>query len=183
MKKNTVLYILLLALIILNGFFLYNYLGRPGNNKPNEPQKNKDFIVKELGFNAIQLEEFNEKSKGHHEIIMRLSDNIRDLKDSLFGMLSQDSINETAIDSISSLICKKETEKEKEIFNHFRMIRDIANDKQKEKFESILMDALRQGDSGNRPPPPNGDHRPPPPEEPKGIDGPDGHRPPPPNNL
>jgi hypothetical protein len=97
--------------------------------------------------------------------------------------LSQDSINETAIDSISSLICKKETEKEKEIFNHFRMIRDIANDKQKEKFESILMDALRQGDSGNRPPPPNGDHRPPPPEEPKGIDGPDGHRPPPPNNL
>ena len=61
------------------------------------------------------------------------------------------------------------TKKEKEIYYHFRMIRDIANDEQKEKFEGILLDALRQGDQGNRPPPPNGQdgQRPRPPHPPK----------------
>ena len=136
------------------------------NDKPGRPDGNRDFIVKELGFNAAQLEQYKEKNKGHHETMMRISDDIKDLKDNLFGTLTDKTISESTIDSISSLICEKETEKEKEIYSHFRMIRDIANDKQKEKFEKILMDALRHGERGNRPPPPNGEegHRPPPPQ-------------------
>ncbi len=164
MKKNTILYILLIFLIVVNGFFLFNYMGKPNDNIPNKSKRNRDFIVKELGFNKTQLAQFRENSKGHHETIMRLSDDIKELKDSLFETLSDDSINEATIDSISTLVCAKETEKEKETFYHFKMIRDIANDKQKEKFKSILMDALRQGDKGNRPPPLNREegHRPPP---------------------
>ena len=163
MKKNTILYVLLVFLFVVNGFFLFNYMGIRSENRPKEPQRNKSFIVKELGFNAAQLEQFNKKSKGHHETMIRLSDSIKALKDKLFSTLSDDSITEETIDSISSLICEKETEKEKEVFYHFKMIQDIANDQQKEKFNSILMDALRQGDHGNRPPP-NGEegHRPPP---------------------
>ncbi|MBU2929678.1 hypothetical protein [Winogradskyella psychrotolerans] len=164
MKNNTILYVLLIFLIVVNGFFLYNYIGSVNDTRPNEPQRNNEIIVKELDFNAEQLKEFKERSKGHHKTIMRLSDDVRALKDQLFGTLSNDSISEKTIDSITALICVKETEKEKEIFYHFRMIQDISNEKQKEKFQRILMDALRQGESANRPPPPNGEegHRPPP---------------------
>lgn len=139
-------------------------MGKNNDNRPSQSQRDKNIIVKELGFNTEQLKQFNEKSKGHHETIMRLSDDVRELKDKMFGTLSNDSINKKTIDSITSLICEKETEKEKEIFYHFKMIQDISNDKQKEKFKRILMDALRQGENANRPPPPNGDegHRPPP---------------------
>ena len=164
MKKNSILYILIVCLIIFNVFFLFNYIKTPNDDRPDRPDGNRDFIVKELGFNVTQLELFNEESKGHHDVMMRLSDDVKDLKDELFSTLSNDSINDTTIDSISGLICEKETEKEKEIYSHFRMIKDIANDNQKEKFEKILMDALRHGDRGNRPPPPNSEegHRPPP---------------------
>ena len=58
--------------------------------------------------------------------------------------------------------------------DHFKMIQNIATDKQKEKFKTILMDALRQGDQGNRPPPNGEDGRRPPPRG-----GSEGHRPPP----
>ncbi len=169
MKKNLILYILLVFLIAANVFFLYLYMGKSNDSMPSMPERNKNFIVKELGFNASQLEQFKENSKGHFKTMMGLSNDIKELKDNLFGTLSDDSVNEAAIDSISALICEKETEKEKEIYYHFRMIRDIANDKQKEKFEGILLDALRQGDQGNRPPPPNGqdDQRPRPPHPPK----------------
>ncbi|SDR95503.1 hypothetical protein [Winogradskyella sediminis] len=164
MKKNAILYILLVFLIVVNGFFLYNYMGLSRNDRPKGQQRDKDFIVKELNFNAAQLEEFNEKNKGHHQTIKNLSDEVKVLKDYLFSMLSNDSINPKIIDSITSLVCEKETAKEKETFYHFKMIHNISNEKQKEKFKSILFDALRQGDNANRPLPPNmtEGHRPPP---------------------
>tara|TARA_R110002049_G_scaffold207799_3_gene378220 strand:+ start:1679 stop:2107 length:429 start_codon:yes stop_codon:yes gene_type:complete len=142
-------------------------MGKSFDNSPKRPQENRNFIVKELGFNKTQLEQFRENSEGHHEIMMRLSDDVKNLKDNLFDRLSDNSINDATIDSISSLICEKEKQKEKEIFYHFKMIQDLSNDKQKEKFKTILKDALRQGGQGNRPPPPS-----------KGK----GHRPPPRNN-
>jgi len=163
MKKNVILYVLLVFLIVVNGFFLFNYIGNNNARNINEPQRNRNFIVKELGFNKTQLDQFREKSKGHHISMMRLSDEIKDLKDELFGKLSDDFVDESVIDSISSLICEKEKIKEKEVFYHFKMIQELSNDTQKEKFKTIIMDALRQDDTGQRPPPRDGEgHRPPP---------------------
>ncbi|RED42679.1 hypothetical protein DFQ10_10886 [Winogradskyella eximia] len=164
MKKNNILYILVAFLIVVNGFFLFNYMSESNENTSKGPQGNRDFIVKELGFNKAQLAQFKENSQGHHQIMMRLSDEIKGLKDELFSKLSEDGINESTIDSISSLICEKEKLKDKEIFYHFKMIQELSNDKQKEKFKTIIKDALRQGDQGQRPPPPGEGkgHRPPP---------------------
>ncbi|WP_407556829.1 hypothetical protein [Winogradskyella sp. 4-2091] len=165
MKKNTILYVLLIFLIVVNGFFLFNYIGKGHDEGPRESQQNKEFIIEELGFDASQIKQFREKSKGHHKTMMQMSDDVRKLKDQLFGTLSNDIVSEAKIDSISNLICEKEKEKEKEIFYHFKMIRDIANEEQREKFNNLLLDALRKGDRGNRPPPRDGieEHRPPPP--------------------
>ena len=139
-------------------------MGNNNSKNQREPQKDRDFIVKELGFDKSQLEQFREKSEGHHETMMRLSDDIRNLKDNLFDKLTDNSINDVTLDSISSLICEKEKQKDKEVFSHFKMIQDLSNVKQKEKFKIILKDALRRGDQGNRPPPHGNEegHRPPP---------------------
>ncbi|WP_299100697.1 hypothetical protein [uncultured Winogradskyella sp.] len=165
MKKNTILYVLLIFLIAVNGFFLFNYIGKGNAKGPRESQQNKEFIIEELGFDASQIKQFRKKSKGHHKTMMQMSDDVRKLKDQLFGTLSNDIVSEATIDSISNLICEKEKEKEKEIFYHFKMIRDIANEEQREKFNNLLLDALRKDDRGNRPPPRDGieGHRPPPP--------------------
>ncbi len=168
MKKNLVLYILLIFLIAVNGFFLFNYIGKNGNNGQKGPKGPEKFIVKELGFNEAQLEQFREKSQGHHEAMMNMSDDIRGLKDELFDNLSNDSVKESTIDSITSLIGKKQKAKEEEAFYHFKMIREICNDKQKEKFKNIIRDALHRGGlRGQMPPLPEGTerHRPPPKED------------------
>ncbi|MGB3608634.1 MAG: hypothetical protein WA775_15125 [Psychroserpens sp.] len=159
MNKNTILYTLIIFLIVVNGFFLFEYMAKKNDVRPHEPQRDKNFIVNELGFNAEQLERFNKNSEGHHETMMRLSDSIKDLKDKMFRALSDDSISESTVDSISSLICEKGKEKEKEVFYHFKMIKEISNDEQKEKFNSILLDALQKGNRGNRPPPKGADGR------------------------
>ena len=155
MKKNTIIYSLLVFLVIMNMFFLYNYMFKPTNINEQRQQNNKDFIVSELGFSEEQKAEFRKKSISHHEAMRRLNDEIKILKDELFGKLSDDMVNDGVIDSITSLIGEKEKSKEQEVFRHFKMIQELSNDKQKEKFKMIIMDALRRNDRGaNRIPPP-----------------------------
>lgn len=145
MKKNLILYILLVFLIVVNGFFLYNHIGSTTNKKPRKPQQPSNFIVKELGFNAVQLEQFREKNQKHKEAMMKLSEDIKDLKDALFNKLSDDSVNEKTIDSITSLLGQKEKEKRTNVFYHFKEIQNICNTKQKEKFRRIINHALHNG--------------------------------------
>lgn len=165
MKKNLILYILLVFLIVVNGFFLFNYMGNGNDKKQNNPNRPGDFIVKELGFNKAQLEQFGKNSKGHHQTMIGLSADIRNLKDELFDRLSDSSLNKVTVDSITTLIGEKEKEMETETFYHFKTIQSICNDKQNEKFKKIIKDALhRGGERGQRPPPGGGEgHRPPPP--------------------
>lgn len=165
MKKNIVLYISLVFLIVVNAFFLFNYMGKGHGKKSKEQKGPGHFITKELGFNKSQLVQFEEVSKGHHETMMQLSDDIKDLKDELFNGLSDTSVDEVAIDSITTLIGKKAKLKELEVFGHFKKVQEICNTKQKEKFAAIIKDALhRAGGRGQRPPRRNGEkgHHPPP---------------------
>ncbi len=178
MKKNLLLYILLIFLIVVNGFFLFNYIGNSNSKKLEGPQSPGNFIAKELGFNKTQLEQFRENNQMHHETMMSLSEDIRGLKDELFNRLSDANIAEKVVDSITTLIAQREKEKETEVFYHFKSIQEICNEKQKEKFKDMINDAIRlEGLRDQEPPPPegaNGQRRPHP-------EGPDGHRPPPKN--
>ena len=149
MTKNTILYVLLTFLIIANGFFLYDYLGKPDRNGP---RKNPEqFIVKELNFNTNQMQEFKGLGKNHRERMRRLDQEQKQLKNQLFSKISEKNINPLEIERISSLIGENNKNKDLEVFNHFRAIQEICNAPQKQKFKKIVMDALHKG-----PPPRNG---------------------------
>ena len=163
MKKNLLLYILLVFLIIVNGFFLFNSIGKTSGGKQNERQRPGDFIIKELGFNELQLEQFRALNHEHHRTMRHLSDGIKELKDDLFDELTVSPINDILIDSITSLIGKRQKEKETEVFYHLRSIQEICNSKQKEKFKNIIIDALQKGGGKDKPPHRRGDERRPPP--------------------
>lgn len=164
MKKNLLLYILLIFLIIVNGFFLFNYMGKTNAGKQSERQRPGDFIIKELGFNELQLEQFRALNHEHHRTMRHLSGDLKILKDDLFDELSISPTNDMLIDSMTSLIGKKQKERETEVFYHFKRIQEICNSSQKEKFEKIIIDALRRGGRKDKPPHRRDDkHRPPPP--------------------
>lgn len=163
MKKNLLLYILLIFLIVVNGFFLYNYLGNGSSEKPKGPPGVGSFIVKELGFNDTQLEAFKTLSQRHHHRMRNLSDDVKVLKDAMFNGLFEVTENKPVIDSITLLIGDKEKEKEREVFHHFKKVQQLCDENQKVKFQKIIKDALRKGGREQRPPRQGGDgYRPPP---------------------
>jgi hypothetical protein len=150
MKKNLLLYILLIFLIIVNGFFLFNYIGKPQMKGPRGPKGPSTFIAKQLNFDDTQLEEFNKLDNSHRKRMRVIFDNLRELKGELFHNISN---NENKIDSIATLIGNTEKQKELEVINHFRDVLSICNERQKKHFDEIMRDALHQDRrKGQRPP-------------------------------
>lgn len=184
MNKNILLYILLVFLIVVNGFFLFNYLGNSAD-KPNEMERKRpmDFIVEVLEFDDNQIEQFEKLNEEHHQSMIKYTEDTKNLKDELFTLITADDVSNTKIDSIIGLLGVKEQEREKSIFYNLRGIQSICNDKQKANFEKIIKDALRKSGNGG----PRGGGPPPNRERPEGrMDGPPPHgRPdgPPPEDM
>lgn len=147
MKKNLLLYILLAFLIGVNGFFLFNYLGKPGIKGSRGPE---NFIVKELKFDESQLDKFKTIGNKHHKKMRIISDEIGELKDALFNKISDTSLNNQEIDSIITLIGRKERDKETEVFYHLRAIQELCNDEQKKRFNDIVKNARRPRGNPNQ---------------------------------
>lgn len=149
MKKNVLLYILLAFLIIVNGFFVVNYLGKSKKHRGSKDDR-RNYIVKKLDFNEAQMVQFEELKNGHREKIKSLSDDIKVLKNDLYDNISNPNFREANLDSITTLIAMKEKEKDIVVFKHFKNIEGICNDEQKDKLKLIIKDALhRQGRRGD----------------------------------
>lgn len=161
MKKNIILYSLIIFLIIVNGFFLFHFLRNPEMPMQRSGGENpENFILKELEFNANQKEHFIILSETHRNNMQSISEELKELKDLLFSKILEKSINSKEIDSITSLIGEKEKAIDMTTFNHFRVIQNMCNEKQKEKFERIIKDAIHRGNPQERP---EGKDGPPPP--------------------
>lgn len=127
----------------MNGFFIYNYLGRPAHKGPKE---SGNFIVKQLKFNETQLQQFNTLEENHHNAMKAIGDDVKSLKDDLFQKISATTVNESSIDSVIHLISEKEELKEKEMFNRLRGIYELCDEQQKERFSEIIQKARKFGD-------------------------------------
>ena len=175
MKKNLPLYILLIFLIVVNAFFLYNYLGSGVKDQETKERKPPgSFLVKELGFDDAQKDQFIALTREHHQKTRRILDEVRVLKDELFMGLSDASLESVNTDSIASLIGENEKRKELLTFEHFSEVQKLCNAEQKQKFSKIIKDALRRvsRDEGPHEGRPDGD-------KPENSEGFNGNRPPP----
>ncbi len=168
MKKNLLLYIILIFLIVVNGFFLYKQFGTSEKRGPQR-SNSANFISEQLQFDATQLEKFEELHGTHREKINTILRDIRASKDMLFDKASDKSVDSLEIEGLTTQIAKMEKAKGLETFRYFNAISRICNENQRERFRQIVKDGLRLQSprNGNRPPgAPGRERRPPnPPRE------------------
>lgn len=140
MKKNRLLYILLIVLVVMNGFFMVKIFGdkHPPDRNPGK------FIAKELHFDETQMQEFEKINNVHHDAMREVSREIKELKDALFNELSGTEVNEVKINDITRRIGEKERQKGLETFYHFKAVQKICTEEQRSRFNSIIQDALHR---------------------------------------
>ncbi|MCB0400214.1 MAG: hypothetical protein KDD26_11455 [Winogradskyella sp.] len=142
MKKQTILYILLIVLFLSNVFFVFHYVGRFGH-KDHKPRFS---MVEELNFNQEQQEAYNAMKSTHFEKMKSYSRRISELKQEMYSNVGEQEISEAFLDSVVDLIAIEEKNKDLEMYKHFREVRDICNDKQKEQLSKIIKDAIKRRD-------------------------------------
>lgn len=152
--KSKLLPILLILLVLLNGFLIFMLIGKPHENRPNQPQRN--FLTEQLNFSETQKEEFNTFDETHRELMMSLDKEIRENKDVLFNSFSNKKMN---IDSLTIKTGLLEGEKDAELFRFFSKVRNICTEEQTVEFDKIINNALK----GGKGKPPRGERRMPPP--------------------
>lgn len=142
MKKQTILYTLLIVLFLSNVFFVFHYVGRFGH-KDNKPRFS---MVEELNFNQEQQEAYNTMKSTHSEKMKSYSKRISELKQEMYSNVGEQEISEAFLDSVVDLIAIEEKNKDLEMYKHFREVRGICNDKQKEQLSKIIEDAIKRRD-------------------------------------
>lgn len=140
MKKNTLLYILLVFLVVMNGFFMFKIFG----DKPPRGGNPGKFIAKELQFDATQMQSFSKINDAHHEAMMTISREIKELKDQLFDEISETTTNEAKVNDITRQIGEKEQQKDLKTFYHFKEVQKICTDEQRTRFNTLVQDALKK---------------------------------------
>ncbi|WP_411031959.1 Spy/CpxP family protein refolding chaperone [Spongiimicrobium sp. 3-5] len=141
MKKNLLLTLLLVFLVLMNGVLLFLFFSKP----PRRSGPPHMFVVKELNFNTLQMEQYQVLDQKFEQGMRPLHHRRRQLKNEMFKMISEGNGSVKEIDSITDLIGDSEKERDLKVYYHFRAIYELCNPEQKKRFQRIVQDALQRG--------------------------------------
>ncbi len=100
------------------------------------------FLIEQLKFNNEQTQKFKELRREHQQIVRPLMDSIRMLKDDYFDLINVEQIDTSKLIEFSLLITEKHRRVDIATFYHFKKIREICNNEQRQKFNDIIKDGL-----------------------------------------
>ena len=149
MKKNILLIVLFVFLMVMNGVLLFLVVEKPAQRQ-RPPRK---FISSQLDFNDEQTDRFMELDQEHHRKMRRIDDELHELKNMLFSQLGNADLSDEELDSLTQSIGELTKARETEVFRYFGQIEKICNETQKRKLKRIVSGALRPRPPGNGPPP------------------------------
>ena len=97
----------------------------------------QSLILKKLNFSGDQITAYEALVRNHRKITKETKDDIRELKKRLYGLLYLEPKSPEVIQLLNE-ISDKERSLDEETFEHFRRVRDLCNEEQKKKFESVI---------------------------------------------
>lgn len=135
MNKKTlnriIIAVLLTSNLILLGFIFFS--------RPPRPPMPKQFIIKKLGFDKVQIEKYEGLIKTHQEAMFQLESKMKVSKKELYSSLSRyDDMQ--ANDSLLAELGKTQIEIEKLHYQHFSEIKKICRKEQIPAFEALSVE-------------------------------------------
>jgi hypothetical protein len=147
-SKNKSLIFIIIALLLTNigvlGYFLW--FKQPPPKKDNNPQTWMiNALQKDVGFNDQQVAQYKELNEEHWKRLKPIFDDIRKSKDSLFKLLSDETINDSVINSRAQSIAEKQKIVDVQAFNNFKRIRGLCSTpEQRVKYDSLIQRIMRK---------------------------------------
>lgn len=105
---------------------------------PAPPIGAKEFIITKLDLNEEQQKVFEQLREEHFEEMKKLQANISNEKEAMYNMLKSENPDTTLTFIHIAKVMQNEERLERITFEHFRKVRAICNDEQKQHFDVIL---------------------------------------------
>ncbi len=147
MKKETLLTIAVLVLIVLNVTLLVVFYVNQGRHpfmqlppRGNEPGPGK-VIIERLKLDNEQKKEFGKLKQEHQQKVRAIQEESRRLQDELFGLLKEPQQDSAKVRAIIDSIGNNRKELEQALFSHFASIKALCKtDEQKKLFDDFIDD-------------------------------------------
>jgi Spy/CpxP family protein refolding chaperone len=150
---NKILIIAVVLLLVVNGTMLF-FMLRNRNHHPEKFEGGKggpfDMMVKELNMTDQQQTDFKKLKEEHFKVIRPLFDSVRVLKQSLFGLVKQETANDSLISKYSNLISERQAAIDKLTIDHFRKVRALFSEEQQKKFDDFVQKMMQRRGPGWR---------------------------------
>ncbi len=146
MNNSKFLKIVIVLLLLINlSTISFMWLHRP-------PKKDAvgDFFSKELQFTAKQREQFEALKREHHEAKEALQEMDKEKHDAYLELLKNPSVDSVTVRNAAAEILKIKEKEELAMFYHFKKVRAICDEKQKQLFDKIIKEAARMMGSKQR---------------------------------
>ena len=147
-SKNRSLIFIIITLLLTNigvlGYFLWP---KTPQKKPENDRHNWmiNALQKDVGFNEEQVAQYKQLNDDHWKKIKPMFEDIRKSKDSLFKLLSDESVNDSVINIKTEAIAQKQKAIDVQAFNNFKKIRALCStQEQRVKYDSLIQRLMRK---------------------------------------
>lgn len=136
--QNKLLVLLVAILLVANLCLMLYFFVFKNHHESDKSRPVSDFVQRELGLNAEQAERFKQLRDEHRAAVRPVVDDMKRLKDSLYNLLRDPQVNDSAAKAIAKQIGEKQQEWEMLIFHHFEKVRAICDSSQLPKLDTLV---------------------------------------------
>lgn len=151
-NKNLLIIIavLLLTNIGVLAYFLW-YKKQPEKQEQRDNRNNgiADQLQKEVGFTPEQIAQYKQLKDKQRETIRPMYDEMRKAKDSLFRLLKDSAISDSATRIAADRIAERQKMLDLQTFTYFRKVRTLCTPEQLPKYDTLIQNMFSKM---NRPP-------------------------------
>jgi hypothetical protein len=143
--------ILLVANIALVSFFLLKNDDYKHEKRPDKKAMISAFLKNEIGFDTLQLRQYDTLSDRHKENMKKMMDSLRIPKDQQFKELAAANFNDSAMNSMAGQSATAQKAMELQMFTHLKNISLLCRPEQLPKFDSLFGKIFnRKGGDGKK---------------------------------
>lgn len=148
MNKVTLLTLLVVVLLVVNGISLYILFQKHDRRRDGAP--NPRMLFAKLQLDDKQEQQFEELRKVHFkERDLLRAEDVR-IRKEIAAMISKQVTDSMKLDSLTSLLAANRKKFELGFYNHFRQLQLLLKPEQKPKFEEILNEIILRQSQGER---------------------------------
>jgi periplasmic protein CpxP/Spy len=131
--------VIVLALVNL-GTLAFIWINKPGHEDRPLPDA-REMLIRDLRLNEVQTAQFDSLRNIHFATMQQYHEEMRRLKDDLFDRLKMPA--DSSVHQVTARIGEVQTKIDEATFSHFHALRALCDTAQKEKFDQIIHQVLR----------------------------------------